>query len=191
MDKWGPEYSISFEIKLKPMPKGVWYNFIHLTSTNKNDHSYGARIPALFFRNDNGKTPYMHVTVAQTKGQNQRWHNIMLEENKWYKIRLDHKIVDTTEQGGKFTVTLDEKVVWTVDKLSSIEYKNVKLYQSDPWYGSIAPFAEVGCLEVATSKESLEETFCSLLECENGCTCKDGDCQCSCASKKFCTQKSF
>ena len=127
------------------MPVGKWMSFLHLSATGKNCCNYGDRVPGVWFKSNDGKTIFMTVAITQQIGKSQIVKNINLEKNKWHKIELDHMIVG---KGGKFTVTVDEKVAWTVDNTSPTEYKNVLWYQSDPWYESMAKYVEVKCLRI-------------------------------------------
>ena len=85
----GKEYSVSFEVFINKMPTEPYRNVIHLT-TGENVAAMGSRIPAVWVTDKKE----FHITSSVNDNLN-LWKNFPgLEENKWYKIEINQKLVD-------------------------------------------------------------------------------------------------
>ena len=71
-----------------------------------------------------------------------------MDYDTWYKIKINHDIVGGK---GKFMLEINgptgNPVTWELTT-SSEPFTNAKWYQSDPWYQSIEPYADVKCLQI-------------------------------------------
>ena len=85
----GKEYSVSFEVFINKMPTQPYQSVIHLT-TGENQAAMGCRIPAVWVT----ASKEFHITSAVNDNKN-LWKNLPgIEENKWYKIEINQKLVD-------------------------------------------------------------------------------------------------
>ena len=128
ISKFGPDFTITFEMKLTKLPN-KWFNVLHLT-TGKNCCGAGTRIPIVFLYSSNRK-PYMYASVGMTRRLLGR--RIRLEMNKQYSVKL-------VQAAGFFSVKINGKQVWQV-RSGSATFRNVKYYWSDPWHPSAGKVA--------------------------------------------------
>ena len=143
-DKWGPDYRIEFEFRLKPEieAKPQWYNMITLTKKKESSSTrYGHRIPAVFLQFSNGVR--LCVKVAQKSNQEYKCENLSMD--KWYKIQLHHTADDDTAGTFKWFVNADERPMFLTDGKG---FDNVLWYQSSPWFASASEVAEIRYIRV-------------------------------------------
>ena len=144
--KFGPDFTIMFEMKITKMPVG-WYNVLHLT-TGANCCGAGTRNPAVMLSSRNGK-PFLEANVGVTRRIH---HNIPLELNKQYSVEL-------VQTAGLFRVKINGKQVWQVHS-GSATFRNVKYYWSDPWHHSAG---EVAILSKPNIRQGLYLICCNLI----------------------------
>ena len=132
--KFGPDFTITFEMKITKMPVG-WYNVLHLT-TGADCCGAGTRNPAVMLSSRNGK-PFLEANVAATR----RIHyNIPLEMNKQYSVEL-------VQAAGFYSIEINGQQVWRVNS-GSAKFQNVKYYGSDPWYPSAGEVAILSTIRI-------------------------------------------
>ena len=85
----GKEYSVSFEVFINKMPTQPYQNVIHFT-TGEDYAAMGSRNPAVWVT----ASKEFHI-ASSVSGNLNLWTNFPgLEENKWYKIEINQKLVD-------------------------------------------------------------------------------------------------
>jgi len=125
---WGKEWQLSFQVK--PLSKSkAWTNILHMT-TGKNSGPPGSRIPAIYmYPNSRRLTVFSQVgtnanlayttpkDLPITKYTNVKVEQLMNNQGKYY-----------------YKIIINGKLVYNVVQTKPTEFKNVKLYASDPWY---------------------------------------------------------
>ena len=95
---WGCEYRVAVDINVKSASDMVWYSIIRFTATGENCCNHGDRVPAIFYRSDQG----MHISSSVNNEGNFKsdydinfgqWYHIeIVQENNNGKVRLDNLI---------------------------------------------------------------------------------------------------
>lgn len=132
MEKWGPEFKISFTIQLldgMATTRNKLLNVFHLSATDHNCCNKGDRIPGVWVvQKEDG--PKLRIDIAMPSHQS---HEVDLVLNQNHSITLTQNITTqniTTD--GFFTVHVDGKVVWELPTTPD-QYKDVIWYLSNPW----------------------------------------------------------
>ena len=85
----GKEYSVSFEFFINKMPTEVYQTIIHLT-TGENCCGMGSRIPAVW-----AMSSKEFLVASGVSGNGNLFKKFPgMEENKWYKLEINQKLVD-------------------------------------------------------------------------------------------------
>ncbi|XP_065640122.1 uncharacterized protein LOC100209097 isoform X1 [Hydra vulgaris] len=124
------QFSVSFELK-PTLYKTGWHSVFHMT-IGQNLENYGDRNPGIWFNNDgSGK---LHVAFS-INGNNNYFFTTKssLPLNEWSKIEILQRLQFSVYV---FEVRLNEKVVFTINNNDARDFKNVKVYVSDPWYNA-------------------------------------------------------
>merc|ERR1719450_1472139 len=135
LDQWGPDFNITQEL-----PKDEWLNFIHLT-TGLNCCNAGSRLPGVWFRRT---SDVIHMVVAMAfnkyKQHTVEYIKPTLQSMKWYSVEMEQRKV--SETAATFTVKVNNEKAWVLDT-EPLQFSQVKLYMSDPWYKSLEGLALV------------------------------------------------
>ena len=112
------------------LPTVSWLNVFHFTANNRNMGKHGDRIPALFI-NRHG---YFHI-VSSVNDKPNYWKNFNFELGKTYKITIQQ-----TKIGSKYwyEIILNGDSMLRVENKNPLEFSDVHLYESDPWYDSFS-----------------------------------------------------
>ena len=121
------EFELHLEINAKYFPNR-WVSILHLT-TGKNCCNYGDRIPALW--GNGGKNPYLHVCSA-INGRGNYCKNFKISTKKWIKLKVSQR--KTGDGNYLFEYAMDNVVAWSIKNKKAKEFRNVKVFGSDPWY---------------------------------------------------------
>jgi len=138
-DTWGPNYLISFDIRMNKKLTNVekWHNIFHFTATGNNCCSAGDRIPAVWIRDGAFLWPDFN---GSTLDKSEEHKFIPMVINQWYHVRFSQEQIGSSAV--RFTGEVDgANVTWTWP-MPSTQYKNVKWYQSDPWHASIGELGD-------------------------------------------------
>ena len=123
-------WSIQLEYRAQSVPN-TWTNIIHNTIGNDNG-VVGNRIPGIWVKSSgelyissaiNGKDDYF-VTVPGH-----------LKLGQWYSINVAQRIW-ATSFGNKylFEITIDGRLIHSIENTMPQDFFNVFVYASDPWY---------------------------------------------------------
>ena len=140
------EYELSFEL----MPTSFlnnWTNVIHLTIGDDN-RNYGNRTPGVWFQPDNSL--YFNSPINDSS-KNFSVLTVRAQIMEWTKVKISQLLI--TEKY-TFTVQVGETEVYTVQNLFPQEFKNVKVYLSDPWY-----FAQPGLIRNVIISNTCEGNY--------------------------------
>ena len=95
---WGPEYRVAVDINVQSSSSDEWGSIIRFTATGENCCNHGDRVPAIFYRSDQG----MHISSSVNNEGNFKsdydinfgqWYHIeIVQENNNGKVRLDNLI---------------------------------------------------------------------------------------------------
>ncbi|XP_065654792.1 uncharacterized protein LOC136081406 [Hydra vulgaris] len=121
------EYTVDFNVKPNIYTK-EWNNVLHLTS-GKDYGNYGDRIPGVWFNEDGSGS--LTIFAAVSGNYNYRVSTTRLPLNQWSHIKIYQFLRD-----GKYwySVDLNGVNIHRVENSDARDFKNVKVYASDPWY---------------------------------------------------------
>ena len=95
-----------------------------MTSSDNN----GARIPAVFLR---GNVIAVYISNLADLPHEQFLYTMVL--NQWHTVQLEQKKIGPQSAATVFEFSVDGIVQRSLETLND-QYKNVKLYHSNPWY---------------------------------------------------------
>ena len=90
ISEWGPEFKISFEVKILNLGDDAYTNIFHFTSTGNNCCNIGDRIPVLTLH----KSGALYLGTQIGNAGNKNIQTAALDKNKLYKIELDQNFND-------------------------------------------------------------------------------------------------
>ncbi|XP_065658660.1 uncharacterized protein LOC136083184 [Hydra vulgaris] len=119
-------YLVSFKIKPTLYPPG-YYSIIHLT-TGGNEGKFGFRTPGVYFYG----TGKLSVWSAINGNPNREYITLeALSLNQWSSIRVTQHQINSIYF---FRVYVDGKLKIDIKNSDPRSFKNVKVYNADPWY---------------------------------------------------------
>lgn len=126
--KWGKEWRLSFKIKPIAKQRG-WSNILHL-SARSNAGRLGDRIPAIWLYPNSLK-----MSVYSSVGNNNNYGYTTprnLPTTRFTQVRIEQ----LKASSGRFVykIIINGRVVRSVTNTRPMDYRNVKVYTSDPWY---------------------------------------------------------
>ena len=131
LPKLGKAYDVSFEVKPSKYQKG-WSNVLHLT-TGGNIAKYGERTPGVWFHSGSGTKNRFHICSAINGNRNYCYNSKDYQVKKWIKLNIQQI------KSGKnyvYIIRINDKEVHRVINKNPAEFKNVKVFASDPWYNN-------------------------------------------------------
>ena len=118
---------LSFEFKPTQYQSDVWSSIIHLTS-NEDAAVYGDRTPNVFI------SPDSYLTISSAINSDPNSYKVFEEEplplDEWTQIKIAQIVFESKYI---FSVEINETKVYSVENKDSKEFKNVKVYLSNPW----------------------------------------------------------
>ena len=115
-----------------------WTSLFHLTTGE--DNGVGCRIPAVFLN-----SAKFFYTCYQVNGNDDYCKNYNYELNKDYHFEISqHK----SNGEAIYSIKVNGETFHEIVNTTPLKYKDVKLYLSDPWYETFAPFGKLSNLKV-------------------------------------------
>ena len=123
----GKEWRVTLDFKPTGYLSG-WTSSIHLTIEGNNRH-YGYRTPYIHPKNPN--TGKMRILSAVNGIYNYAQEFDQLPVDAWTTITISQ-----TLEGGKYMyrITIGGQELHAVENTQAVQFHNVKVYGSDPWY---------------------------------------------------------
>ena len=107
----------------------------------ENKEQYGDRIPAVFVN----KAKYFHISSA-INGTSDYHQDYKYNLNQWYHIEIKQ---DENSNGEIiYSIEIDGTTVYEVVNSLPQRFKEIILYESDPWHPSFATFGELKDLTI-------------------------------------------
>ena len=119
-----------------------WHNVFHMT-TGDNGVQYGDYIPALWV--NKAKFFRVHSSISGNVHYLKDF-NYNFNLNQWYHIEIKQE----EKSNGEiiFSITMDATIILEVVNTLPQQFREVILYESDPWYPSFASFGELKDLTI-------------------------------------------
>ena len=149
IEKWGPEYRIEFDIKMKSspsMPINTLHNLFALAADGcESSWGYKCRIPMVSIKHT-GDLLRFHTSVSQIPSESDPVSlDFEMQLDQWYNVVMDHTV--DTNGIDKFSLYVDCKNVWEFSGTAATAYDNVAVYQSDADSPSAGPYVDVRGLQ--------------------------------------------
>ena len=117
-----------------------WHNVFHMT-IGGNSANYGDRIPALWVNKAK------HFRIDSAVSGNQAYHQIYnYNLNQLYHFEIKQE--ENSNGEIIYSIEIDGTTVHVVVNTLPQRFKEVILYESDPWYASFATFGELKDLTI-------------------------------------------
>ena len=131
----------------KELP-GSSKSLFHLT-TGENSGE-GGRIPAVFLNPDKSFDTCYHVN-----GNTSYYKRYYYELNKEYHFVISQQ--KNSEGEAVYSINVNGETFHEVVNTTPLKFKDVKLYLSDPWHDTFAPFGRLSNLKVITDLTNDED----------------------------------
>ena len=89
LPSWGPEFQISFDIKMTSFAGSYYKSIISFTNNPGHCCAVGERIPAIFLKID---TKQLHVGTQIDSNGNSWANSKRVEINTWYNLKITQKL---------------------------------------------------------------------------------------------------
>ena len=116
----------------------------------------GGRIPAVFLHPDKYFYTSYHV-----KGNTSYYQNYYYELNKEYHFVISQQ--KNLEGEAVYSINVNGETFHEVVNTTPQKFKDVKLYLSDPWYETFAPFGSLSNLKIITDLTNDEDEDCAAV----------------------------
>lgn len=120
-------------------PEETWTNIFHFTQGGDQSR-YGDRIPAVFVN----KSGFFRISSAINGNPNHSFDK-SFRLNKTYVILIE-QFYD------QFSIKVNGWNVYSIRNKQAQDFRNVKLYISDPWNGPLYGYGKVGTLYFSNSR---------------------------------------
>jgi hypothetical protein len=145
---WSDEFKVEYDVIVNKDMPGSWKSLFHVT-TGENGGE-GGRVPAVFV--NPGK--YFH-TCNHVNGNTNYCQNYNYELNKEYHFEISqHK---NSKGEAVYSIKVNGETFHEVVNTTPLKFKDVKLYLSDPWYETFAPFGKLSNLKVIADLTTLSK----------------------------------
>ena len=147
---WSDEFKVEFDAIVTEIPPGTkGKNLFHLTTGE--DSGEGGRLPAVFVRQNQNFLICYHVN----DDTNYCIKNYKYELNKEYHFEISqHK---NSKGEAVYSIKVNGETFHEVVNTTPLKFKDVKLYLSDPWYETFAPFGKLSNLKVIADLTTLSK----------------------------------
>ena len=137
---WSDEFKIEFDAIVTEIPPGSSRkNLFHLTTGE--DSGEGGRVPAVFVRQGQNFHMCYHVNDDTNYCKNYKY-----ELNKEYHFEISQQ--KNSEGEYWYSIKVNEETFDDVKNETPLKFEDVKLYLSDPWVESFAPFGKLSNLKI-------------------------------------------
>ena len=121
------EWRLTFEIN----PKSYASSYSQVVQITKGGKSgqIGDRTPSLWFHK--GRGVYLATTLSGKANVGKFFRNSLPRVGEWTRL-----VISQAKVGSKyiFSLILAGKELWSAENLRPLEFSNVKVYASSPWY---------------------------------------------------------
>ena len=149
---WGREFNVKFDIQvtkeLSSSSSSSYMNVFHITK-GENSASYGDRIPVVWARKSSSKT-YIYVSSA-VSGDKNYYKYFECELNQWYHFEIKQE--ENSNGEIIYSIKIDGVTGHEVVNTQPRRFKEVILYESDPWNPSFASYGELKNLKIVNSEK--------------------------------------
>ena len=143
---WSDEFKVEFDVIVNKDLSDTWISLFHVT-TGENG-GYGGRIPAVFVN----KNKYFHFCYP-VNGNTGYCQNYNYELNKEYHFEISQQM----KAEAVYSIKVNGETFHEIVNTTPLKFKDVKLYLSDPWYETFAPFGKLSNLKIIADLTKLSK----------------------------------
>ena len=143
---WSDEFKIEYDVIVNKEFEGgymegpgSWTSLFHLTTGE--DSGVGGRIPAVFVNQDK----YFHHCY-HVNGDDNYYQNYDYELNKDYHFEISQQ--KNSEGEAVYSIKVNGETFHEIVNTTPLKFKDVKLYLSDPWFDTFAPYGKLSNLKI-------------------------------------------
>ena len=141
---WSNEFKVEYDVIVNKELSVTWTSLFHLT-TGKNGGE-GGRLPAVFV--NRGK---FFLISYHVNGKTDYWKKYNYEVNKEYHFEISQQ---TNSKGeAVYSIKVNGETFHEIVNTTPLKFKDVKLYLSDPWHETFAPFGNLSNLKIITESK--------------------------------------
>jgi hypothetical protein len=150
---WSDEFKVEYDVIVNKDWAGTWKSLLHLTTGDNYP-----RLPAIFLNPDK----YFH-NCYHVNGNHNYCQNYNYELNKDYHFEISQQRNSKGE--AVYSIKVNGETFHEIINTKPVKFKDVKLYLSDPWYETFAPFGKLSNLKIIADLTMLSKCF--SLNCIN------------------------
>ena len=143
---WGRQFKIEFDVQVTKELTDTWHSIFHITTGGNYDY-YGSRIPAVWVN----KAKYFHICSGVSGNKLHEVNYLQYQLNQWYHFEIKQE--ENSNGEIIYSIKIDGHAVHEVVNTTPQRFKEVILYESDPWYESFASFGELKHLKIVNSEK--------------------------------------
>ena len=136
---WSDEFKVEYDVIVNKDMPGSWKSLFHVT-TGENGGE-GGRLPAVFV--NRGK--YFLISY-HVNGKADYWKKYSYELNKEYHFEISQQT--NSEGEAVYSIKVNGETFHEIANTTPLKFKDVKLYLSDPWYETFAPFGKLSNFKI-------------------------------------------
>ena len=150
INDWSNEFKVEFDVIVNKELPGSWKSLFHLTTGE--DLGVGGRIPAVFVN------PDKYFFCYHVNGDDDYCQSYNYELNKEYHFEISqHK---NSKGEAIYNIKVNGKTFYEIVNTTPLKFKDVKLYLSDPWHETFAPFGKLSNLKIIADLTTLSKHIC-------------------------------
>ena len=142
---WSDEFKIEYDVIVNKELSEDTVSLFHVT-TGENTGE-GGRIPAVFVSKDKFFLICNHVNGYQTLGYKTKYN---YELNKDYHFEISQQT--NSKEEAVYSIKVNGEAFHEIVNTTPLKFKDVKLYLSDPWFETFAPFGKLSNFKIIRYK---------------------------------------
>ena len=146
--EWSDEFKVEYDVIVNKELTGSWKNLFHLTTGE--DTGVGGRIPGIFV--NPGKFFYNCFHVNGDNNYCQRY-NYQLNKENHFEISQ----IKNFKGEAVYSIIVNGETLHEIVNTTPLNFKDVKLYLSNPWYEAFAPFGKLSNLKIIADLTKLSK----------------------------------
>ena len=143
---WSDEFKVEYDVIVNKDLSVTWNSLFHVT-TGENTGE-GGRIPAVFVKQSKQFVICNHVNGNAKNGY---CKNYNYELNKEYHFEISQQT--NSEGEAVYSIKVNGETFHEIVNTTPLKFKDVKLYLSDPWHETFAPFGNLSNLKIITESK--------------------------------------
>ena len=138
---WSDDFKVKFDVIVNKDLTGTYKSLLHVTTGGNGGE--GSRIPAVFVDPDKR----FHI-CSHVNGNTNYYQDYNYELNKEYHFEISQ--LKNANGEAIYRIKVNGVTFHEIVNTTPLKFKDVKLYLSDPWFETFAPFGKLSNLKIIT-----------------------------------------